>query len=62
MKKLLTLFATFAVALSLTMPAFAKHGKKSTDTAGEQGKAHKKHAKKKGAKKGKKEGQEGTSN
>jgi hypothetical protein len=57
MKKLLTLLATFAVALSMTMPAYAKHAKKSKDS---EGKAHQPHSKKKN-KKGmaKAEGQEG---
>ena len=63
MKKLLTLLATVAVAVSLAMPVFAqKEGKKPKETASssEYGQAHKKHAKKKGATEGKKEGQEGT--
>ncbi len=55
MKKLFTLLATLAVAFSLTMPVYAKVGKKKSDTKGQ---AHKQHAKKKGATKGEKEGQE----
>jgi hypothetical protein len=62
MKKLFTLFATLAVALSLTMPVYAKFGRKKSDTTGHKdkskGKAHQHHAKGKGATKGEKEGQE----
>lgn len=64
MKKLLTLLATFAVAVSLAMPVYAKKGekggKKETASTTQHGKAHEMHGKKKGATKGKKEGQEGT--
>ncbi len=67
MKKLLTLLATFAVAVSLAMPVYAKKGekgekggKKETASTTQHGKAHEKHAKKKGATKGEKEGQEET--
>ena len=58
MKKLFTLLTTLAVAFSLTMPVYAKGGRKKSDTTGHKGKAHMQHAKKKGATKGEKEGQE----
>lgn len=62
MKKLVTLLAAIAVALSLSMPAYAQHGggKKTPSHSGQQGKAHEQHAKKKGAHEGKKKGQHGT--
>jgi hypothetical protein len=58
MKKVLTALCILAVAFTLSVPAFARHHKKSKDTAStsETGKAHQKHAKKKGAT----EGQQGT--
>ena len=68
MKKLLTLFETVILALSLAIPSFAKAAKTQTaDTTKTQttqvkhhGKKHRKNAHKKGATKGKKEGQQGT--
>jgi len=60
MKKLFTLLATMAVALSLTAPVYAKGKRtgKGASASEEHGQAHGKHAKtKKG--KGKMEGQEG---
>lgn len=65
MKKMVTLFCTLAVALSLSAPLLAARGRKDKDkkesaASTETGKAHEKHAKKKGATKGKKEGQEGS--
>ena len=63
MKKLVTLFFALAVALSLSVPVFAKnHEKKAkaSTASTEQSQAHTKHAKKKGATEGKKEGQQGS--
>ena len=63
MKKLFTLLATLAVAVSLAMPVYAKgqeKGKEAAAPGAHHAKAHRMHAKKKGATKGKKEGQEGT--
>ena len=65
MKKLFTLLATLAVAVSLAMPVYAKGQEKGKEAAApaagaHHAKAHRMHAKKKGATKGKKEGQEGT--
>ncbi len=56
MKKLFTLLAALAVALSLSMPVYAKKGKSEGHSP------HSKHSKGKGTKapkKGKAEGQEG---
>jgi hypothetical protein len=65
MKKLFTLLATLAVAVSLAMPVYANGQEKGKEAAApaagsHHAKAHRMHAKKKGATKGKKEGQEGT--
>lgn len=65
MKKLLALFATLAVAVTLSMPVFAGQDTTSTQTttssnAKHKGKHHWHHAKKHGAHKGKKKGEEGT--
>jgi len=61
MKKPLTLILAFALALSLTVRAFAKKNEKKESAITSEGKAHKKHAKNKGATKRKKKGQQGTS-
>lgn len=60
MKKVLSVLIILAVALSLSAPAFARHHKKSKDTAAttETGKTHMKHSKKKGATEGQKAGQQ----
>ena len=61
MRKIVTLLCAFVVALSLSVPVFAKHHEKHAKGAAasaEQGEAHAKHAKKKGATEGKKEGQQ----
>ena len=63
MKKLATMLFASAIALSLSMPVFAKKHEKKAPAATastEQGQAHHKHAKKKGATEGKKEGQQET--
>jgi flagellar biosynthesis/type III secretory pathway M-ring protein FliF/YscJ len=63
MKKLVTMFFALAVALSLSVPVFAKHHEKKAKAAAasaEQDQAHAKHAKQKGATEGKKEGQQET--
>jgi hypothetical protein len=63
MRKIVTLLCAFAVALSLSVPVFAKHHEKKAKAAAastEQGQTHAKHAKKKGATEGKKEGQQET--
>ena len=62
MKKVLTALTILAVAASLSVPAFAKHHKKSKDaaTTTETSKAHMKHSKKKGATVGQKQGQQET--
>ena len=60
MKKFFSLFAVLAIAMTLSMPAFAKiHGKKhhSTTSSSTNGKKHTKHSKKKGATEGQKKGQ-----
>lgn len=71
MKKLLALTSTCALALSLTIPAWARGSSGAQDAPkaekkeekgkkGKVGKPHWLHGKKKGATEGKKEGQEGT--
>jgi hypothetical protein len=62
MKKVFTALTVLAIAASLSVPAFAKHHKKSKDaaTTTQTSKAHMKHAKKKGATAGQKQGQQET--
>ena len=61
MKKFVTMLFALAVALSLSVPVFAKGQEKkakASTASTEHSQAHAKHAKKKGTTEGKKEGQQ----